>query len=77
MITRSLIVHIGLFIKQKLKENGHSVTWFASKICCSRANVYKIFEKENIDTELLKRICNVLNHDFFKDLSDSLTISKH
>ncbi|MBO5296726.1 MAG: helix-turn-helix transcriptional regulator [Candidatus Homeothermus sp.] len=69
-------MHIGLHIKQKLKEDGHSVTWFASKICCSRANVYKIFEKENIDIDLLKRICNVLNHDFFKDLSDSFSTNQ-
>lgn len=62
-------VHIGKFIQQKLKEDGHSVTWFASKICCTRSNVYKIFANDNIDIKLLKRISLVLNFNFFDVLA--------
>lgn len=67
-------VKIGALIRQKLREDGRSVSWFAAKICCSRANAYKIFEKDSIDTNLLTRISNVLNHNFFDDLSRNLSI---
>ncbi|MCI5783124.1 MAG: XRE family transcriptional regulator [Bacteroidales bacterium] len=62
-------VHIGKFIQQKLKEDGRSVTWFASKICCTRSNVYKIFANDNIDIKLLKRISLVLDFNFFDVLA--------
>lgn len=58
-------VKIGNLIRQKLQDDGRTVSWFASKICCSRANAYKIFEKESIDTNLLLRISKVLNYNFF------------
>lgn len=62
-------MHIGRNIRKKLKEDGHSVTWFAEQICCTRTHVYKIFNRSSIDTEVLIRICQVLNHDFFEDMS--------
>lgn len=36
--------------------------------------VYKIFQKENIDIHLLWRISCILEHDFFRDLSDSIDV---
>lgn len=46
------------------------MTWFAKQLCCTRPNVYKIFNKENIDVFLLWRISCVLSHDFFRDISE-------
>ncbi|MBS7411428.1 MAG: hypothetical protein SPJ05_09810 [Candidatus Limisoma sp.] len=63
-------IHIGQLIRTKLKEDGHSITWFASQICCTRSNVYKIFANDNIDIRLLERICRVLHYNFFKDIAD-------
>lgn len=65
-------MHIGECIKKKLEEEGHSAAWFAERICCTRPHVYKIFRRSSIDTDLLKRISRVLNHDFFKDISVEL-----
>lgn len=67
-----LMVHVGLLIKQTLREQGRTVTWFASQLCCTRPNVYKIFQKENLDIHLLYHISQILNHDFFKDISQSI-----
>ena len=39
-----------------------------------RPNIYKIFKKENIDIHLLWRISCILDHDFFRDLSDNIRI---
>jgi plasmid maintenance system antidote protein VapI len=69
-------MHIGSKIQEKLRESGHTVAWFARQICCTRTHVYKIFNKENIDVELLMRISNVLNYDFFQDLSDEVKRGK-
>ena len=51
---------IGELIKERLKAEERSVAWFARKLSCSRANVYKIFCKEYIDTELLTRLFDFL-----------------
>ena len=59
-------MHIGNLIKQQLEEQGRSVVWFARKLSYSRTNVYKIFDKPSIDTNLLLRISSILNYDFFK-----------
>ena len=51
-----------------------SITEFAEKICCQRNNVYDIFNRSKIDTILLKRISEVLNHNFFQDLANDLSL---
>ena len=63
-------MHIGNLIKQQLEEQGRSVVWFARKLSYSRTNVYKIFEKPSIDTNLLLRISSILNYDFFKHYTE-------
>ena len=62
--------HIGNLIKQELKRQGRSITWLARQIHCSRENLYKIFRKHWINTDMLLRISDALNYDFFKLLSD-------
>jgi len=58
--------HIGRLIKDKVKSSKFSVTEFAREINCSRRNVYTIFERESVDTELLKHISAVLDYNFFQ-----------
>jgi hypothetical protein len=60
------MVHIGKKIKQQLSVKKMSVPDFASKINTTRNNVYNIFVRQSIDTELLYKICVILNHDFFQ-----------
>ncbi len=62
--------HIGKLIQTVLKAQGRTVTWFAKNIHCDRTNVYKIFQNSHIDSELLGRISNVLDHNFFQDMAD-------
>lgn len=63
------MIHIGQLIEQELYRQERSVTWFAQKLYCDRTNVYKIFKRKSIDTELLLRISVILKTDFFKYLS--------
>ncbi len=58
-------VHIGRKIQEKLKETRYKKTEFADMINISRTVVYDIFKRKTIDTGLLKKISEVLNHDFF------------
>lgn len=63
---------IGIVIREELKRQERSVTWFANKLSCDRSNIYRLFQKDSIDTHLLARISLLLDHDFFKDLSESI-----
>lgn len=65
-------IHIGQLVRKRLDENGHSVVWLARQLTCSRTNVYKIFEKSHLDTEMLCRISLVLHYDFFSLLSEDV-----
>lgn len=64
-------MHIGKQIKEVFDSMPKecTVAWFASQLHCDRRNVYRIFNKENIDIQLLGRISRILCHDFFQDLS--------
>lgn len=59
------IIHIGRLIEQELRRQERTVSWFARNLYCERANVYHIFKRQSIDTELLLRISNLLKYDFF------------
>ncbi|GAA6254953.1 hypothetical protein F070042J6_08050 [Bacteroides sp. f07] len=59
------MVHIGQLIELELHRQERSVTWFANKLYCDRTNVYKIFKRGSIDSDLLLRISTILNHNFF------------
>ncbi len=62
---------IGKLIQEELKNQERSVSWFARKLFCDRSNVYRLFQKESIDTDLLMRISVLLNRDFFSELSEN------
>ena len=68
-------MHIGNKIKEEVAKRNISVTDFAKLINKSRPYTYSIFEKENIDTELLIHISSVLNlspPSFIEDITPSV-----
>lgn len=60
-------IHIGKNIKEKLKEQGRTTVWLAEQIPCSPNHMYKIYAKNAINTDLLIRISNIMNYNFFED----------
>lgn len=73
-------MHIGKHIEQVFRDQGRSVKWFADKLCYDRRNIYKIVKRESVDTDLLKKISVLLDHNFFNDImeeddTDSLGIN--
>ena len=63
---------IGELIKRELSRQERTVVWFANRLSCDRTNVYRIFSKRSLDTELLARISIVLGHNFFADIASEL-----
>lgn len=62
---------IGEHIKEVLFSQHHSAQWLSEQIPCERTNVYDIFRRGDINVNLLKRISEILNYDFFKELSET------
>ena len=62
--------HIGRLIKEELARQGRTVTWLAAQLQCSRQNVYGIFENPWIYSDMLLKISDALDYDFFKCYSD-------
>lgn len=47
------MTHIGQIIEKELHRQERSVTWFARRLYCDRTNVYNIFRRQSLGTELL------------------------
>ena len=62
---------IGQLIEEEVRRQNWKMTDFADKICCTRANVYNIFERNKMDVAQLQLISKVLNHNFFADLAEN------
>ena len=63
-------IHIGNLISEQLKKDGRSKVWLADQLNCERANIYRILKRPYIDTDKLRKIKKILNHDFFAYYSD-------
>lgn len=63
-------LHIGKLIKAELARQGRSITWLAEQLNYSRQYVYKIFSRKWINTDLLLKISDILDYDFFKCYSE-------
>lgn len=58
-------IFIGDLIEKELRRQERSVSWLARKLNCDRTNVYDIFKRRSIDSELLCNISVALNVNFF------------
>lgn len=61
--------HLGNCVKNELVRQGRTITWLACEVHCTRENLYKIFRKPWMNTDMLFKISKALEHDFFKDCS--------
>jgi plasmid maintenance system antidote protein VapI len=59
-------VHIGELIQQVFEQKAIKLSDFAEQLGTVRQNVYRIFKKRHLDTGLLLRISQVLDHNFFQ-----------
>ena len=69
---KAYMTPIGQLIKDELQAQERTVSWFARKLHLDRSNVYRLFQKNSIDTDLLSRISLILGRDFFEILSNNI-----
>ena len=66
------MLHIGQRLKEVAAERGLTSRDIAEAVPCDRSNIYDIFHRESISVQLLVRLCEILKHDFFAELSEDL-----
>ena len=62
--------HIGHLIKEELARQERTVTWLASKLNYSRQNIYYLFKSQWIASDILLKVCDILDCNFFKVYSE-------
>lgn len=58
-------IHIGREIRSFMESGNMSASWLAERLCCDRTNIYKIFTRASLDSQMLLRISIFLRHNFF------------
>jgi transcriptional regulator with XRE-family HTH domain len=73
-----MTVDIGQKIKEVFDRQNMKLTDFADELGTVRQNVYRIFKKRHLDTGLLLKISQVLDHNFFQYyVADTDTLDAH
>ena len=67
-------IHIGKIIEEELHRQERTVAWLSRKIHCDRRNIYDIFSRTSIDTNLLYKLSIALHMDFFTYFSANLQL---
>lgn len=61
-----------VFREKEARDSAWNVTRLAERLNCDRRNVYDIFQRPTIDTQLLIQISLILNHNFYEDLAEAV-----
>lgn len=69
------MIDIGQAIKEQMERQGKTVGWLAKELSCDRTNIYSIYRRQSIDSNLLLRISVALQHNFFEILSEEFNQS--
>lgn len=59
-------IQIGQKVQDIFESRKMKLSDFADQLGTVRQNVYRIFKKKDLDTGLLTKISEVLNHNFFQ-----------
>ncbi len=70
-------MHIGQRIHEVMKEQGRTSVWLAEQLNTVRTNVYDIYHRNHIDTELLLRISHLLKHNFAQEIANEFNSQMH
>jgi hypothetical protein len=71
-----MTLHIGKEIEVRYKESGIKLSEFARRLNTSPRNVYAIFDRPDIKTDLLQKISEVLNFNFFSLYQTSMIVQE-
>lgn len=69
-------IHAGKMVKEVFAASGMTVSELGRRVQTTRQNIYRIFERESIDTALLLRLGKALSHDFFGYYTEPMLAAK-
>lgn len=56
-------------IFSELRKQRFSVSWFAKQMGSDRSNMYRLLERQHLNSDFILRASKILNHNFFEDAS--------
>jgi DNA-binding Lrp family transcriptional regulator len=61
--------HQGEILQEAIKNSGISITRIVEELGITRPTIYRKFKEETIDYNIVKRIGDIINHDFSNDFT--------
>jgi transcriptional regulator with XRE-family HTH domain len=61
--------HQGEILQEAIKNSGISITRIVEELGITRPTIYRKFKEETIDYNFVKRIGEIINHDFSEDFT--------
>ncbi|WP_201977796.1 helix-turn-helix domain-containing protein [Hymenobacter rubidus] len=61
--------HQGEILQEAIKNSGISITRIVDELGITRPTIYRKFKEETIDYTFVKKIGDIINHDFSQDFT--------
>ncbi|GAB3331582.1 helix-turn-helix domain-containing protein [Hymenobacter humi] len=61
--------HQGEILQEAIKNSGISITRIVEELGITRPTIYRKFKEDTIDYNFVKRIGDIINHDFSNDFT--------
>lgn len=61
--------HQGEILQEAIKNSGISITRIVDELGITRPTIYRKFKEETIDYSFVKRVGEIINHDFSNDFT--------
>ncbi|MBF9235925.1 helix-turn-helix domain-containing protein [Hymenobacter sp. BT683] len=61
--------HQGEILQEAIKNSGISITRIVEELGITRPTIYRKFKEETVDYSIVKRIGDIINHDFSNDFT--------
>lgn len=61
--------HQGEILQEAIKHSGISITRIVDELGITRPTIYRKFKEETVDYSFVKRVGDIINHDFSLDFT--------
>ena len=61
--------HQGEILQEAIKNSGISITRIVDELGITRPTIYRKFKEETVDYNFVKRVGDIINHDFSNDFT--------
>jgi plasmid maintenance system antidote protein VapI len=62
--------HQGEILQEAIKNSGISITRIVEELGITRPTIYRKFKDETVDYSIVKRVGEIINHDFSNDFTN-------